>query len=72
MAKARNKAEHLTLPLVPPTPPAMPQIGDRVIPVGSDTEWKITSVRSEVKFVDLELPGTYLTRFRQDVSTLKG
>jgi hypothetical protein len=28
------------------------------------------SVRSESS-VDLELPGTYLTRFRQDVSTLK-
>ncbi|MGF7180364.1 hypothetical protein HDF11_001868 [Tunturiibacter psychrotolerans] len=28
------------------------------------------SVRSESS-VDIELPGTYLTRFRQDVSTLK-
>jgi len=49
----------------------MPQVGDRVIPEGSDSEWKITSVRSEGKYVDLELPGTYLTRFRQDASTLK-
>jgi hypothetical protein len=29
------------------------------------------SVSSSGKYVDLELPGTYLTRFRQDVSTLK-
>jgi hypothetical protein len=49
----------------------MPQVGDRVIPEGSDSEWKITSVRSEGRYVDLEMPGTYLTRFRQDVSTLK-
>jgi hypothetical protein len=49
----------------------MPQVGDRVIPEGSDSEWKVASVRSEGKYVDLELPGTYLTRFRQDVSTLK-
>jgi hypothetical protein len=48
----------------------MPQIGDRVIPERSDSVWKIMSVRSE-NSVDLELPGTYLTRFRQDVSTLK-
>src|ERR1700722_18433225 len=71
MAKARKKAAHPTLPLAPPSPPPMPQVGDRVILVGSDSEWKITSVRSEGKYVDLELPGTYLTRFRQDVSTLK-
>jgi hypothetical protein len=71
MAKARKKATHPTLPLSPATPPPMPQVGDRVIPEGSDSEWKITSVRSEGKYVDLELPGTYLTRFRQDVSTLK-
>jgi hypothetical protein len=48
----------------------MPQVGVRVIPAGSDSVWKIMSVRSESS-VDLELPGTYLTRFRQDVSTLK-
>jgi hypothetical protein len=48
----------------------MPQVGDRVIPERSDSVWKITGVRSESS-VDLELPGTYLTRFRQDVSTLK-
>jgi hypothetical protein len=71
MAKARKKAEHPTLPLAAPTPPPMPQVGDRVIPEGSDSEWKVTSVRSEGKYVDLGLPGTYLTRFRQDVSTLK-
>jgi hypothetical protein len=29
------------------------------------------SVRNEGKSVDLELPGTYLNRFRKDVSTLK-
>jgi hypothetical protein len=70
MAKARKKAEHPTLPLAPLSPPPMPQVGDRVIPERSDSVWKITSVRSESS-VDLELPGTYLTRFRQDVSTLK-
>jgi hypothetical protein len=41
-----------------------------VIPARSDSVWKIMNVRSESS-VDLELPGTYLTRFRQDVSTLK-
>jgi hypothetical protein len=48
----------------------MPQVGDRVIPERSESVWKIMRVRSESS-VDLELPGTYLTRFRQDVSTLK-
>jgi|ERR1700733_2833526 len=71
MAKASKKATHPTLSLAPPSPPPMLQVGNRVIPEGSDSEWKITSVRSEGKFVDLELPGTYLTRFRQDASTLK-
>jgi hypothetical protein len=74
MAKARKKASHPTLPLGPPQPPApppMPQLGDRVIPERSDSEWKITSVRSEGKYVNLELPGTSLTRFNVDVSTLK-
>jgi hypothetical protein len=70
MAKARKKAEHPTLPLAAPNPPRKPQIGDRVIPERSESVWKIMSVRSESS-VDLELPGTYLTRFRQDVSTLK-
>jgi hypothetical protein len=70
MAKAPKKSTNLTLPLAAPSPPRMPQIGDRVIPERSDSVWKITSVRSESS-VDLELPGTYLTRFRQDVSTLK-
>jgi hypothetical protein len=70
MAKARKKTEHPTLPLAAPNPPRKPQIGDRVIPERSDSVWKIMSVRSESS-VDLELPGTYLTRFRQDVSTLK-
>jgi hypothetical protein len=49
----------------------MPQVGDRVIPERSDSEWKITSVRSEGKYVNLELPGTSLTRFNVDVNTLK-
>jgi hypothetical protein len=49
----------------------MPQVGDRVIPERSDSEWKITSVRSEGRYVDLELPGTYLTRLHVDVTTLK-
>jgi hypothetical protein len=73
MAKDRKKAEHPTLPLGPPTPslPPMPQVGDRVIPERSDSEWKVTSVRSEGRYVNLELPGTSLTRFNVDVSTLK-
>jgi hypothetical protein len=48
----------------------VPQVGDRVIPERSDSVWKIISVRSESS-VDIELLGTYLTRFRQDVDTLK-
>ncbi|NYF88899.1 hypothetical protein RBB79_05120 [Tunturiibacter empetritectus] len=75
MARARKKVEHPILPLgepqSPATPPPMPQVGDRVIPERSDSEWKITSVRSEGRYVDLEFPGTYLTRLHVDVSTLK-
>jgi hypothetical protein len=71
MAKARKKAEHPTLPLAEPTPPPMPQVGDRVIPARSDSEWKVTGVWPEGKFVDLELPGTKLTRFRVAADTLK-
>jgi hypothetical protein len=71
MAKARKKAEHPTLPLADPTPPPMPQVGDRVIPARSDSEWKVTGVWPEGRFVDLELPGTKLTRFRVDTGTLK-
>jgi hypothetical protein len=74
MAKARKKEAHPTLPLgppQPPTPPPMPEVGDRVIPERSDSEWKITSVRSEGRYVDLEFPGTYLTRLHVDVATLK-
>jgi hypothetical protein len=73
MAKARNKAAHPTLPLGPPQSlaPAVPQIGDRVIPERSDSEWKISEVRYEGKYVNLELPGTNLTRRHVDVSTLE-
>jgi hypothetical protein len=72
MAKARNKAAHPTLPLGPPQSlaPPVPQIGDRVIPERSDSEWKISEVRYEGKYVNLELPGTNLTRRHVDVSTL--
>ena len=42
-----------------------------MIPERSDSEWKITNVSSSGRYVDLELPGTYLTRFHQDVATLK-
>ena len=70
MAKATKRATHPTLPLAAPSPPRVPQVGDRVIPERSESVWKILSVRSESS-VDLELPGTYLTRFRQDVRTLK-
>ena len=41
------------------------------MPARSESEWKITSVRSGGKYVDLELPGTNLTRFHVDVSTVK-
>jgi hypothetical protein len=71
MAKARKKAEHPTLPLTEPAPPPMPQVGDRVIPARSDSEWKVTGVWPEGRFVDLELPGTKLTRFRVETGTLK-
>jgi hypothetical protein len=71
MAKARKKAEHPILPLTEPTPLPIPQIGDRVIPARSDSEWKVTSVWPEGAYVDLELPGTKLTRFRVDTGTLK-
>jgi hypothetical protein len=74
MAKARKNVAHPTLPLGPPrpsTPPPLPQVGDRVIPARSESEWKITSVRLGGKYVDLELPGTNLTRFHVDASTLK-
>jgi hypothetical protein len=64
MAKARKKAEYPTLPLAEPTPPPLPQVGDRVIPERSDSEWKVTSVCPEGKYVDLELSGTKLSRFR--------
>jgi hypothetical protein len=70
MAKARKQASHPTLPLDTPSVSRVPQLGDRVIPERSDSVWKIMSVRSESS-VDLELPGTYLSRFRQDVSAVK-
>lgn len=73
MAKTRKKSDQPTLPLTAPPPPAKPippQVGDRVRIPRSEFEWKIMSIRSE-KSVDLELPGTYLTRFRVDVDTLE-
>src|SRR5271163_1302004 len=70
MAKSPKRASHPTTPLAPTSAPHVPKVGDRVIPERSDSVWKIKNVRSESS-VDLELPGTYLTRFRQDVSTLK-
>jgi hypothetical protein len=73
MAKTRKKSDQPTLPLRPPPPPAKPippQVGDRVRMERSEFEWKIMSVRSE-KSVDLELPGTYPTRFKVDVDTLE-
>ena len=74
MAKARKKASPPTLPLgppEPPVPPPMPQVGDRVIPTRSESEWKITGVWPDGKYVDLELPGTKLTRFRVETNELK-
>jgi hypothetical protein len=64
MAKARKSTAE-------PEPSRIPRIGDWVIPERSDSEWKITSVRSEGRYVNLDLPGTSLTRFNVDVSTLK-
>jgi hypothetical protein len=49
----------------------VPRVGDRVISNRSELEYKIARVHSEGKYVDLEMPGTYLTRFPQEVSTLK-
>ena len=42
-----------------------------MIPERSDSEWKITSVRAEGRYVDLAFHGTYLTRLHVDVATLK-
>jgi hypothetical protein len=63
MAKSRKAPE--------PETPFMPQVGDKVIPERSDSTFVITSVRSEGRFVDLNLPGTNLDRFHVDVQTLK-
>jgi hypothetical protein len=51
--------------------PALPQVGDMVIPDRSESTFVITSVRSGGKYVNLSLPGTNLDRFHVDVSTLK-
>jgi hypothetical protein len=71
MAKAPKKSEHPTLPLNEPTPPPMPQVGDRAIPERSESEWKVTGVWPEGRFVDLELPGTKLTRFHVATDALR-
>jgi hypothetical protein len=71
MAKARKKDEHPSLPLEAPAPvhkPPPPQVGDRVTIPRSEHKWKITSVRNEGRLVNLELPGTYLTRFGVDTA----
>jgi hypothetical protein len=49
----------------------MPQVGDRVIPEGSKNTFLITSVRSGGAYVDISLPGTNLSRFNVDVTSLK-
>jgi hypothetical protein len=64
MAKARKQA-------AAPEPPPLPQVGDKVIPERSEATYVITGIRSGGEYVDLELPGTNLTRFHVDVSTLK-
>jgi hypothetical protein len=64
MAKARKQA------VAPETPP-LPQVGDKVIPERSEATYVITGVRSGGEYVDLELPGTNLTRFHVDVASLK-
>ena len=71
MGKARKKAEHPALPLAEPAPPPIPQVGDRVIPARSDSEWKVTGVWPEGRFVDLALPGTKLTRFHVATDSLR-
>lgn len=73
MAKTRKKSTQPTLPLGPPVAavPPPPQVGDRVIPERSDSEWKISKVRGSGNYVDLELPGTTLARLHVDVATLK-
>jgi len=74
MAKARKKDEQPSLPLDAPSPvhrpSPPPQVGDRVTIPRSEHEWKITSVRNEGRLVNLELPGTYLTRFGIDAAAL--
>ena len=64
MAKARKRD-------VEPEPPLVPQVGDRVIPERSESEFIITGVRADGKHVDLAMSGTNLTRFMVDVETLK-
>jgi hypothetical protein len=65
MAKARKQA------VIPPETPPPPQVGDKVIPERSEATYVISKVRGDGQYADLELPGTNLTRFHVDVSTLK-
>jgi hypothetical protein len=62
MAKSRKKA-------AAPEQPPMPQVGDKVT-AGTDSVYEIAKVHHGGNEVDLELPGTNLTRFRVPVDKL--
>jgi hypothetical protein len=70
MAKAK-KEPHPTLPLDAPTALPIPQIGDKVIPEGSNSTWVVTQVSPSGDEVRLGFEGTNLERFRVRTDTLK-
>jgi hypothetical protein len=52
-------------------PPSIPQIGDKVIPEGSDSAWVVTQVSPSGDEVSLGFEGTNLDRFRGRTDTTK-
>jgi hypothetical protein len=52
-------------------PPSIPQIGDKVIPEGSDSAWVVTQVSPSGDEVSLGFEGTNLDRFRVRTDTTK-
>lgn len=52
------------------TPTAPPQVGDKVIPQGSEVTFVITKIASNGSLT-LSMPGTNLERFRVDPTTVK-
>ncbi len=64
MAKARK-------PPATVEPPSIPQVGDKVIPEGSDSTWVVTQVSPSGDEVRLGFEGTNLERFRVRTDTLK-